>query len=477
MFLDKLEIYKPKHRILFFTSIIIAALLSVSFIFINPIIAILIPIVSIMSYIVYKNPINGLYGMIFLIPWFGLSVSVFNYNLLIIDLYSLFFLIVVSFKFLFTFLFDRKEFEKIKFPLIKSFGLFVIASLLSIINSRNVFFSVEYLIRFVTFCYLAFIVLPVNVLKDKKQLKNVMFTLLLTSLIAFAIQFIYVFKEGFSVNFRGFISSVKIGDFYPFAFNHNVLAEVYTLGFFAAIYMSYVEENKYWKFLYFVSVTALFLANIFILSRASFLAVLVGASCIFIIAPFVKNNKSFKKCLFEISFRAVILIILAVVGLGFFTNLISGENEEEVDSSNGARYEMSVSATNMFKMHPLFGNGLANYKMLLGEDENYMEQYYVALDSHGVIQKIMAEQGLFGIITFMSFIISLFVMYFKSIKEIKVYEDRVKVTIAFSLFVAALFMELFNTTYYTHRFWLPMGIYISSVMIFKENKKEIKRIK
>ncbi len=471
MLFDYLGIYKPKNKTFFSLATIIIAILTVAMFFVNPIFVIALPLVSILAYVLYKTPAIGLYIITFLFPYHGISFKVLsNFNLQFIDAFTLFFIIIILSKYLFTYLFDRANFVKIKFPVLKVFALFFFSGLISVINSLDVSFSFIYLIRFIAFCYLAYVVLPVNVLKNKQELHNVIFTLLLTSIVTVGIQFLYVYKEGFNIDFRGQISSINFKGIYPFGENHNLLAEVYTVGVFAAMYLFYVAKNMTWRFIYTLSVIVLCVSDLFILSRSAFLAVLVAVSFLFVIYPFIRENKSLKTAAFEIGFRAFSTIALIVVCLGFYTNFINQISANEVKSSSDARVDMTKSSFSMFATNPIIGNGIANFKMLLGNDVEYIKNYYIALDSHGVVQKILVEQGSVGIITFALFIIALIVMYFKAIKNIANYDDRMSLSIIFALFIAALFLQLFNTTYYTYRLWLPIGLFIAASKVYSTKK-------
>lgn len=467
MLFDYLGIYKPKNKTFFSLALMIIGILSISMFFLHFSFIFIIPIVSLLAYVLYKTPVFGLYIIAFLFPYHGLSFKILsNFNLQFIDAFTLFFITIVSFKYLFTFLFDKVNFNKIKFPVLKTFSLFFFSGLISILNSLDISFSFVYLVRFIAFCYIAYIVLPSNILKDKKSLHNIIFSLLLTSIITLGFQFLYVYKEGFMVDFRGQISSINFKGIFPFGENHNLLAEVYAIGLFAAMYLFYVAKNMTWRFVYTLSIIVLSVANLFILSRSSVLSVLVGISFLFIIYPFIRENKSFKKAIFEIGFRFFATIALIVVCLGFFTNFINQTSINEIKSSSDARVDMTKSSFSIFAVHPIIGNGIANFKMLLGNDAEYIKNYYIALDSHGVVQKIIVEQGVFGIIAFGLFVGSIVFVYFKSIKNISNYDDRMALSIIFSLFIVANFLQLFNTTYYTYRLFLPIGLFIVANKIY-----------
>jgi len=471
MLFDYLGLYRPKNKIFFSVAAISIVVFSVAMFFVNPIFLAAIPFVAILAYLLYKTPIIGLYISAFLFPYHGISFKVLNnFNFQLIDAFVLFFIVIILIKYLFTYLFDKVNFNKIKFPVLKVFGLFFFSGLISVINSLDISFSLVYLIRFIAFAYIGYIVLPANVLKNKKELQNIIFTLLLTSIITVGIQFLYVYKEGFNVDFRGQISSITFKGIYPFGENHNLVAEVYTVGIFAAMYLFYVTKNMTWRFVYTMCLMVLVIADLFILSRSAFLSVLVASGFLFVIYPYIRENKSIKNAIFEMSFRVFSILVFLVVCLGFYTNFINQISIHEVQSSSDARVDMTKSSVSIFLKNPVIGNGMANFKMLLGNDAEFIKNYYVALDSHGVIQKILVEQGVVGIITFLLFITAIFIMYFKAIKNIINYDDRMALSIVFSMFIAALFLQLFNTTYYTYRLWMPIGLFIVASKIYSEKK-------
>ncbi len=471
MLFDYLGLYKPKNKIFFSIAAIIVVMFSVAMFFVNPILLVTIPLIAVLAYILYRTPVIGLYITAFLFPYHGVSFKILGgFNFQIIDAFVVFFIFIILVKYLFTYLFDRINFNKIKFPVLKVFVLFFFSGLISIINSFDISFSFIYLIRFIAFCYIGYIVLPTNILKDKKELQNVIFILLLTSLITEAVQFLYVYKEGFRADFRGQISSITFKGIYPFGENHNLLAEVYTVGIFSAMYLFYTAKNMTWRFVYTMSLMVILVADLFILSRSAFLSVLVATGFLFVIYPFIRENKSIKTAAFEMGFRAFSIFVFIIVSLGFYTNFINQTNINEVKSSSDARVDMTKSSVSIFLKNPIIGNGMANFKMLLGDDKEYIKNYYIALDSHGVVQKILVEQGVVGIVTFSVFIIALFVMYFRAIKNISSYDDRMALSIVFSIFVAAFFLQLFNTTYYTYRLWMPIGLFIVASKIYSVKK-------
>ena len=169
MLFDYLGLYRPKNKIFFSVAAISIVVFSVAMFFVNPIFLAAIPFVAILAYLLYKTPIIGLYISAFLFPYHGISFKVLNnFNFQLIDAFVLFFIVIILIKYLFTYLFDKVNFNKIKFPVLKVFGLFFFSGLISVINSLDISFSLVYLIRFIAFAYIGYIVLPANVLKNKK---------------------------------------------------------------------------------------------------------------------------------------------------------------------------------------------------------------------------------------------------------------------------------------------------------------------
>ena len=81
---------------------------------------------------------------------------------------------------------------------------------------------------------------------------------------------------------------------------------------------------------------------------------------------------------------------------------LQGQYEIGVSSTEN-RLLMAQISWQAFKERSFFGEGSGQFINLVADDIRFRAKYGEPLDSHGIWQKILAENGLFGILTFIVF--------------------------------------------------------------------------
>lgn len=432
----------------------------------------LIPFFLLIFILFFINKLNvGIYIIAFLFAFSGIELSFGSTNAAIVDFFALFILIIYCFRTLIDLLSQKIKLKDLKLPLIKVFGLFVIVSLLASFNATYVYSSWKYLARMIMFSYIAFVLLPVNILKNKEELNITIKSIFYVTLTAVFLYVATILIYSFGNSTIGLSSMVSLFDNYIFGYNHNLLGEVYLIGFFAGIYLFFNAKSDFYKLLYIISLIGIALANIFVMSRASFLAMIFGIVILFVIWPFIKDNKAEKKVIiFNLAIRCVVAAIMAVVLFLFFMSFLQNIQRYDIAGSNSARMDMSRIAINGFLKHPIFGSGPGTFINLTETDSWFMKAYGgVPLDSHGIAQKILVEQGIIGVIVFGCIVFALIKEYYLFMRNTDSVEDRISVSVLFVLVASCFFIELFNTTYYSCKLWLPIGIYIAGLNIYRKN--------
>jgi O-antigen ligase len=116
-----------------------------------------------------------------------------------------------------------------------------------------------------------------------------------------------------------------------------------------------------------------------------------------------------------------------------------------------------------FLNHPAFGYGSGAFVTLVGDNIRFGANYGDPLDSHGIWQKIIAENGFFGVLTFLIFITLLFRQLYRAIKKY-----RAEAGLLLPLAVGALggfVYQCFNTSYYKGKLWLPIAVALVAVKL------------
>lgn len=437
----------------------------------NPILS-LIPFFILALVLFFNERLNvSIYTMAFLFAFSGIEITFGSINAPIVDFFALFVLILYFLKIGLDLLSRKISFKDLKLPLMKLFGLFFIISLLSVMNSNYVLTSLKYLLRMITFSYIAFVILPVNILKNKEELTKVIKTIFSVSLLGALLYFMTVIIYSFGDRVIGVSSMVKIFDNYIFGYNHNLLAEVYLIGLFASIYLFFNNKKDFIRVFYLISGLLIGFANIIIMSRASFLAMVFGLFVMSFLWPFIKENKAdWKNWIFNIFARSLITIIIAIIAFLFYMLFLNKIQRYDMSGSNNTRVDMSKIAITAFRSSPIIGSGPGTFMDLTKTDSWFMSSYgNMPLDSHGIVQKILVEQGIIGLIVFMCMFFAICYEYYKFIKISDSLDDRILVSILFSMASASFFIQLFNTTYYSSKLWFPVGICIAGINIYRKN--------
>ena len=144
-----------------------------------------------------------------------------------------------------------------------------------------------------------------------------------------------------------------------------------------------------------------------------------------------------------------------------------------VTSSTNTRWYLTEIALYLFSTHPIVGNGIGTFLHELNDIEFFWYEIGDLTDAHGILQKIISEQGLLGLITF-----GLFIGYivYKLYKKFKINslsnETGVYSLLGIFLITVPLTFQLFSTQYYTAKMWVPIGLAVVIYLFLYRLKKE-----
>jgi len=126
-----------------------------------------------------------------------------------------------------------------------------------------------------------------------------------------------------------------------------------------------------------------------------------------------------------------------------------------------------------WRKHPWIGNGAGVFQDLVSQEQFYILEFGAPLDSHGVIQKLLAESGALGLATFM--LLLGYVLW----RIVATYRRAVKTDFAASLVILVCFMtavgsivfQFFNTSYFVSKLWLPLGVALAATKFVRKTKE------
>jgi O-antigen ligase len=413
----------------------------------------------------------GLYLMVLFYPFIDWQIYLTDtLNLPPVDLIA----IIVFLAFIVNVI-RNKKISSLHWPFLVFYSLFIIVSAISIFNSYFFDLNIRYLFRPLIFVYLIYIFLPDNIIKSFKNLINIFWLFfglgIIGSLMGLSSIVVNYFEGG------GILRAMPLtfGSWQPLGANQNLLAELLITALPLSLFLAYYyRKNK--DLFYYLTVGWLLMVVISLLtfSRAAWLS-LIGQLLVllFFILPQVFSKSLFKqkiRSLLANNFWVlVILILILIVSMGLFLQ------SNVILSSDANRLFQWKIGLEMFKLNPLWGAGIGSFIQVLNHDPYYAFEFGSALDAHGLVLKLLSELGLFGLLTFFIFILAILV------KSMKVYQNLKQhpATLWFfgSLMLSAfsiVFFQLFNTSYYTAKMWLPLGLLVAALKLYEPAKKPVK---
>ncbi|NQT49955.1 O-antigen ligase family protein [Candidatus Kuenenbacteria bacterium] len=426
--------------------------------FINPVYVVAVDLLVLIILLLFKFPVFGLYLMIFIYPYVNWQFIWGDFNLPYVDLVAILLFLAVIIRLLFD-LAENKKVQKLTlkkiFPGLMFAGLFILASALSLFNSQYFGAGLKYLFRPIVFFYLMFIVLPHYIIINKRIFKKALQVLLLVGIIVGTLGFLsVVVKQGPSwMAYRAV--PFAFGDFNPLGGNHNAIAEVMVVCIPIA-FVLFLQAKKIKKKGWFI-LAAFFMTIILLLtfSRSGWLALLVQLLILF----FVKYRHKVDKY----AIVAIILILILAPTLFYFT---SGHQIDWVKTSDANRVLMTKIALYNFSEHPIIGNGLNSFQLLVGGTFVYSVEFGDPLESHGFVQKLLTESGLLGLITFLMLLGYIFYKYIGAYKNAASEHFQLIILCLIMMLSGIVIFELFSTSYYLATMWLPIGIGLAGVKLY-----------
>lgn len=344
----------------------------------------------------------------------------------------------------------------------KSYLLFWLSGLVSLlrVSSAQLGVSVKYLVRPFTFFYMVFFVPIVSILTSS-NLNRVLTVFYATGLLS---AFNGLLGLLFGVHAE-FPRAMPFGFFgvSPLGPNHNLLAETLVatapvgliLAYQAKLSKSLAWYDRWIRYGMFFQWTIALLT----FARTAWIAIGLQA----IVYCWYTYRGRFREMWPRVKWGFLaILLPLTILALTTLTETVRGSTLSRLDQAR-------ISAF-YFLRSPLVGQGIGTFVPTLWQTRAFLLEYGDPLEAHGVIFKLMFEQGLFGLIAFGVLVGSML----RSL--IRAYHKNARVELLSALMIAAgsLTYQLFNTTYYTAKLWVPLAI---AVAIAKTSKLSFDREK
>lgn len=419
----------------------------------------------------------SLYAGIALTPFLGFTLSIPTGNLLFgerafggsIDISvgeAVLFVVLAAWAVkLFIFWYRRKDEQwRPRLPLIHSYAALVLAHLASAFSPLlpDPLVVAKFAFRPVLYCYLAFIALPVNLLKSRKRLVTALAIVAGVGTFAAATGFVSIFTSGGSLGFPvSPAHPITLFGVSALGVNHNELAELLVFTALASLALAELVREERTRAVLRVAAVFQFGIGLFTFTRTAWIVYALEAAALF--ATIWREDA--KRHARSLAIAALFLLPLA-------TAMVAYSFSETAASSSSTRLMLSEIAWNLFQSSPWLGAGAGSFLDRVGSTRIFLQEYGAPLDSHGILQKIGAETGVLGLLALGAVALHFAALARRGFCSI----SSVSAQRAFVLLAAgaagAMCYQIFNTAYWTGDMWLPIGLALAAANVLKEAPRD-----
>ena len=351
--------------------------------------------------------------------------------------------------------FTGQAVRKWQWPLAWPMLCFLLAALLSSLFSPWRVESLKYFFRIIVFVYLLYIVLPVNALNSWRDWRWPFYGILIAGIGSGIVGLISLFGQDWSNSFFR-VQPIAIFGQWWMGSNHNLLAELLVITNFFILAWGYWQKNERWRrcsqmlFVFFSLITLL------TFSRAAWLVVAVQLLFMWLLLTKPRERLGW----------LLTGLLLFVLSLPLWARM--SQLQEANFSSTANHVLLTEIAWQGLQGRPLIGWGSGQFLTLVDHNLRFRAKYGDPIDSHGVLQKVVAENGYLGLIALIMVAFSLLAYWWKAWQKY----GRQNLWLDFLILGASggLLFQLFNTSYYKGKVWLPVAISLAAIKLLEHGE-------
>jgi hypothetical protein len=317
----------------------------------------------------------------------------------------------------------------------------------------------KYAIRPVLWCYVVYVALTANAIRSPRRLRMILGVITITGIFSALMGFVSLwFPQAMGQPFPRAVPFSIFG-VSLLGENHNALAEWLVVTVSSSIALMLLTKSERLKRM--LKAVVVFQIVIALLTFARTLWIVFFFEAI--IAGWFIWRDLFRKYLPIVLISGIFLFPLAVIMTSFSASTY-------VQSSTSTRVMLTQIALNVWKQSPWIGAGAGTFVERIGATTVFLIEYGAPLDSHGWIQKLLAEVGLIGLSAVIFFFWRMLVFIYRELqttfKHASIERD-IFLIFAITVFGEGLY-QLFDTSYWSGKMWLPVGILFAISRIFKK---------
>lgn len=414
---------------------------------------------AIIFFLIALRPVNGLYLMALFLPVLGIDIHIYSFIFPLIDLLAMITFLAWLLNRFYFWQKKSKQLEPLKWPLFWPFAIFFIANLLSVIFANNPGDSLYYFIRWPFFLYVVYVFLPANIIQNVATLKKTVILIFASTVLMLITAYLSLINQDFSNNFFR-VTGWFFKGFYPYGNNHNLIAEFLNIGvFFILIIKEFIKKARFERLINVIFVMTV-LAIILTFSRAAWITLALQ------LIVYLAYRWHYQKKEIHNIVVLILFSLFLITPLAWRMSFLQSENY----GSTASRLLLNNIAIKAWQAKPLFGHGSGEFINLVAADIRFTANHGAPMDSHGFLQKILAENGSFGLVAWIFILIYVARFAFLAVQK---YYPQVKWVLPFALAVGGgLFFQFFNTSYYKGKVWLPLVLFIIAIELSEKNQRK-----
>ncbi|MFH1620589.1 MAG: O-antigen ligase family protein [Patescibacteria group bacterium] len=350
-----------------------------------------------------------------------------------------------------------------RFPLIRSYLCLFAAHLISAFSPLvpDPVLVVKYSLRPVFYSYLAFIALPVNLIRSRRRLITVLSVFIGVGILAALNGLVSIFFPIDGSNLVGRAHPYPIFGINALGENHNSLAELLVVTTPLTLALIGLVRHERTKRLLYMATSLQFVIGLLTFTRTGWIVFALQITCL--LATVWRRTAT--KYISKILIASIFLAPLAVTMLAYSVS-------QTAQSSNSTRLALTQIAMQIFYTSPWVGGGAGTFVDRVGSTSVFLLEYGDPLDSHGFLQKLAAETGLVGLLGYAIVIAASLVVFWRGYKLIKSPVSKNILVFVVLAFLGSVVYQLFNTSYWTGRLWLPLGLLIATIEVFRREERK-----
>lgn len=409
------------------------------------------------------KPVIGVYAIAVLYPFINFQFVFGDLNIPYVDLIAMLAFAGWFGRSLWLWIFQGKQMSWKQFPGLGFFLAFVLASFLSITNAEDMVASLKYVLRPLSFFYLMFVIFPLNNIRTSKVLLRVFYIFYGIGVFT-ALNGLWGFLTYPSVSvLQKRAIPAEIFGLFPYGTSHNLIAEVLVSVIPIGLLLVWLNNKEWNRKLLFLGTVFMFGVNLLTFSRTGWIAAVLEL----FIFGLVMYRHRLKKLAAGLFIIGGLLAPVAAYMLVF-------SSQSFVQSSDENRLLLNEIAYDTWRDFPLLGAGPGRFREFVGKNTVYIIEFGDASEAHGFIQKIAAEEGILGLVTYVTLLVFVLVTVWKTYKQVRTDEQWNFIVLAcFAMTAGSIMFQLFQTNYFVSKMWFPLGLALTAATLAKRHQAKL----